>query len=103
MGLRWILPGSALATCLWIVASAGFALYVANFGSYANTYGGLAGVIVFLIWIWLTNLAVLFGAQFGAELERTGAATASASAQGPVAAHRPAGRIAKRCAVRLPL
>ena len=84
LGLRWILPGSLLATLLWIVASAGFAAYVANFGSYANTYGGLAGVVVFLIWIWLTNLAVLFGAQFGAELERTGAAATSTSAQVPV-------------------
>jgi membrane protein len=76
VGLQWILPGSLLATVLWIIASAGFAAYVANFGSYANTYGGLAGVIVFLIWIWLTNVAVLFGAQFAAELERTAAAAA---------------------------
>ena len=77
-GMRWILPGSLVATLVWIVASAGFAVYVANFGSYSNTYGTLAGVIIFLIWIWLTNLAVLFGAQFAAELERTGAATSRA-------------------------
>ena len=73
-GLRWILPGSALATGVWLLASAGFSLYVANFGSYANTYGSLAGVIVFLIWLWLTNIAVIFGAQFARELERTAAA-----------------------------
>jgi membrane protein len=78
VGLQWILPGSLLATVLWIIASAGFAAYLANFGSYSNTYGGLAGVIIFLIWIWLTNVAVLFGAQFAAELERTAAAVTSA-------------------------
>jgi membrane protein len=82
VGLRWILPGSLLATVLWIVASAGFSTYVSHFGSYANTYGGLAGVIVFLIWLWLTNVAVLFGAQFAAELERTGRAAAHATPPG---------------------
>ena len=55
---------------LWIVASAGFALYVANFGSYNKTYGALASVITFLVWLWLTNLALLIGAEFDAELER---------------------------------
>ena len=73
-GYRWILPGSLLATLLWIAASAGFSLYVANFGSYSNTYGSLAGAIVFLVWLWLTNVAIVFGAQFAAELERTGTA-----------------------------
>lgn len=76
-GLRWILPGSILATVLWLLASAGFNLYVSNFGSYANTYGSLAGAVVFLIWLWLTNQAVLFGAQFAEELERTAAAAAT--------------------------
>jgi membrane protein len=77
-GFRWILPGAALATVLWLVASAGFNLYVTNFGSYSNTYGSLAGVIVFLIWLWLTNTAILFGAQFAEELERTAAAADAA-------------------------
>ena len=81
-GLRWILPGSMLATVLWLAASAGFSLYVANFGSYSNTYGSLAGVIVFLVWLWLTNIAILFGAQFAAELERTGAAAEEATPPG---------------------
>jgi membrane protein len=81
-GMRWILPGSLLATVLWLVASAGFSLYVANFGSYSGTYGSLAGVIVFLIWLWLTNVAILFGAQFAAELERTGAAAERATPPG---------------------
>lgn len=77
-GLPWLFPASLLATLLWALGSVGFSLYVANFGSYSNTYGSLAGAVVFLIWIWLTNLALLFGAQFAAELERTAAAAAAA-------------------------
>ncbi|WP_030682863.1 YihY/virulence factor BrkB family protein [Streptomyces sp. NRRL B-1347] len=69
-GFRWISPGSAVAVVLWLIASAGFAVYVANFGSYNKTYGTLAGVIVFLVWLWLTNLAVLLGLEFDAELAR---------------------------------
>jgi membrane protein len=69
-GARWIIPGSLVATVLWIAASAGFSLYVSNFGSYSNTYGSLAGVVL-LLWLWLTNVAVVFGAQFAAELEAT--------------------------------
>jgi membrane protein len=75
-GMRWLLPGSALATLLWIVASAGFSTYVTHFGSYSNTYGSLAGVVVFLIWLWLSNSAILLGAQFAAEIERTAEAAA---------------------------
>ncbi|HSI79302.1 MAG TPA: YihY/virulence factor BrkB family protein [Solirubrobacterales bacterium] len=71
---RWILPGSILATLLWLAGSAGFSLYVSNFASYSNTYGGLAGVVVFLIWLWLSNMTVLLGACFSAELERTAVA-----------------------------
>ncbi len=67
---RWISAGAVLAILTWILASAAFALYVSNFGSYNKTYGALAGVIVFLLWLWLTNLALLFGAEFDAELER---------------------------------
>jgi membrane protein len=69
-GLRWITPGSVLAVLLWIAASAGFALYVANFGSYNKTYGALAGVVVFLLWLWISNIAILLGAELNAELER---------------------------------
>jgi membrane protein len=68
---RWISPGSVVAVVLWIVASAAFAFYVANFGSYNKTYGALAGVIVFLLWLWISNIAVLLGAEFNAELERS--------------------------------
>jgi membrane protein len=70
-GFPWISPGGALAVVLWLVLSAGFAFYVANFSSYNKTYGSLAGVIVFLVWLWLSNLAILIGAEFNAELERT--------------------------------
>jgi membrane protein len=56
---------------IWIVASALFALYVAKFASYNKTYGSLGGVVVFLVWLWITNLAVLFGAEFNSELQRS--------------------------------
>lgn len=69
-GFRWLTPGSALAVVLWVAASAGFAFYVSNFASYNKVYGSLAGVIVFLVWLWISNLAVLLGAEFDAELAR---------------------------------
>ncbi|MGU3290844.1 YihY/virulence factor BrkB family protein [Williamsia sp. M5A3_1d] len=67
---RWISAGAVLAIVVWIVASVAFALYVANFSSYNKTYGALAGVIIFLLWLWLTNLSLLFGAEFDSELTR---------------------------------
>ncbi|MGZ4167996.1 MAG: YihY/virulence factor BrkB family protein [Solirubrobacteraceae bacterium] len=69
-GFRWVSPGSILAVVLWIAASALFALYVAEFSSYNKTYGALASVIVFLVWLWITNIAILLGAELNAELER---------------------------------
>jgi membrane protein len=69
-GFRWITPGSVVALVLWVAASALFAFYVANFSSYNATYGSIAAVIVFLVWLWITNLAILFGAELNAELER---------------------------------
>jgi membrane protein len=69
-GFRWITPGSILAVALWIVASAAFAIYVANFSSYNRTYGALAGVVIFLVWLWISNIAVLLGVEFDAELQR---------------------------------
>ena len=69
-GFRWVSPGGLLAVVLWLAASAGFALYVANFGSYNKTYGSLAAVIVFLVWLWISNIAILLGAEFDAELQR---------------------------------
>jgi membrane protein len=69
-GIKSVLPGGILAVILWIVVSAGFAFYVASFGSYNKTYGALGGVIVFLVWLWLTNLAILLGAEFNAERAR---------------------------------
>lgn len=67
---RWISPGSVVAVLAWILASAAFGLYVANFGSYSATYGSLAGMIVFLLWLWISNNALLFGQELNAELER---------------------------------
>jgi len=67
---QWVSPGSIVAVVLWIVASALFAFYVGNFGSYNKTYGTLGGVIVFLTWLWITNVVILFGAELNAEVER---------------------------------
>ncbi|MGI5150147.1 YihY/virulence factor BrkB family protein [Plantactinospora sp. CA-294935] len=69
-GFRWITPGGLVAVVVWIIASAGFALYVANFGTYNKTYGTLGGVVIFFVWLWISNLAVLLGAEFDAELHR---------------------------------
>jgi membrane protein len=67
---RWISVGAFVAITVWVIASLGFGVYVANFSSYNKTYGALAGVVVFLLWLWITNLALLFGAEVDAELER---------------------------------
>jgi membrane protein len=69
-GFKWISPGSVLAVIGWVLASVAFAFYVANFGSYNKTYGALAGPIVFLVWLWISNIMILLGAEFNAELER---------------------------------
>ncbi|TDB76426.1 YihY/virulence factor BrkB family protein [Micromonospora sp. KC723] len=70
-GFRWVSPGGLLAVVIWLVISGLFALYVSNLGSYNKTYGALAGVIIFLVWLWLSNIAILLGAEFDAELERS--------------------------------
>lgn len=69
-GFRWVSPGALVAVAVWVIASLGFAFYVANFASYNETYGSLGAIVVFLVWLWITNLAILLGAQFDAELER---------------------------------
>ncbi|MDQ4019639.1 MAG: YihY/virulence factor BrkB family protein [Actinomycetota bacterium] len=69
-GFRWVSPGGILAVVVWIVASAAFAFYVANFGSYNKTYGSVGAVIIFLVWLWVSNVAILLGAEFNAEIER---------------------------------
>ena len=67
---RWVSLGAVVAIVTWVVVSAAFGFYVSNFGSYNKTYGSLGGVIVFLLWLWITNLALLFGAELDAETER---------------------------------
>jgi len=69
-GFRWVSPGGVLAVLVWLIASAGFGVYLANFASYNKTYGTLGGVIGFLVWLWISNIALLLGAEFDAELER---------------------------------
>jgi membrane protein len=76
---RWVTPGGLLAIVIWLVASAGFAFYVANFSSYNKTYGSLAALIIFLVWVWISNIAILLGAELNAELERGRAIAAGAS------------------------
>ncbi|MCU1526845.1 MAG: ribonuclease, partial [Frondihabitans sp.] len=67
---RWMSAGALLAIAIWFVASIGFAFYVVNFSHYNATYGALGGVIIFLLWLWITNNALLLGAEFDAEVER---------------------------------
>jgi membrane protein len=69
-GFRWVSPGGIIAVVGWLIASAAFAFYVGNFGSYNKTYGALGGVVVFLVWLWISNIVILLGAEFNAELER---------------------------------
>jgi membrane protein len=68
--VRHLVPGAVVAVVLWLIASGAFALYVANFGSYNKTYGTLAAVVVFLVWLWISNIAILFGAELNAEMAR---------------------------------
>ena len=77
---RWVGLGSLVATVLWLIGSVGFSLYVSNFGSYGKTYGALAGVVVLLLWLWLTSLIVLIGAEINSETEQQ---TARDTTQGP--------------------
>ena len=68
-GFRWITPGGLFAVVLWLIASGLFAFFVANFSSYNKTYGALASVVIFLVWLWISNIAILLGAELNAELE----------------------------------
>jgi membrane protein len=69
-GFKWVTVGGTLAVVVWVIASLLFAFYAANFGSYDKTYGTLGGVVVFLVWLWITNIAILLGAQLNAERAR---------------------------------
>jgi membrane protein len=69
-GFRWVTPGGIFAVVAWLVASAAFGIYVANFGSYNKTYGSLGAIVIFLVWLWLTNVAILLGAELNAEIAR---------------------------------
>lgn len=75
-GIKWVSPGGLLATLAWLVVSGLFALYVTNFSSYSKNYGPLAGLVIFLVWLWLSNIALLFGAQVNAKLEHERAVVA---------------------------
>ena len=79
--MHWLSPGAVFALLVWVIASAAFGFYVANFGSYNKTYGTLGGAISLLVWLWITNLAVLFGQQLNAEIERGRQLTAGMPAE----------------------
>ena len=68
--LRWVSWGAVIATALWLVGSAGFTLYVSNFGDFGATYGTFAGIIILMLWLFLTAIVVLLGAEINAEMER---------------------------------
>jgi len=92
-GFQWVTQGSVLATVVWLLASSGFAFYVSWFNSFNRTYGTLGGVIIFLVWMWLTNVAVLLGADFDAELRKARAALPAELDDAPVSARRPASAV----------
>ena len=79
--IQWLSPGAVAALVIWVVASAAFGFYVANFGSYNKTYGTLGGAISLLVWLWISNLAVLFGQELNAEIERGRELTAGLPAE----------------------
>lgn len=92
-GFHWMTEGSVLATIVWLLASGGFALYVSWFDSFNRTYGALGGVIIFLVWMWLTNVAVLLGADFDAELRKARTALSAELDDSTVGARRPASTV----------
>ncbi|MGZ6640049.1 MAG: YihY/virulence factor BrkB family protein, partial [Solirubrobacteraceae bacterium] len=66
----WLTPGAAVGVTLWLLASAGFSVFIGHFSSFNVTYGSFAAAIILLIWLWLTNVALLLGAELNAEIER---------------------------------
>jgi membrane protein len=82
--VRWVSVGAVVATVIWLVASVGFSLYVDNFGKYGKTYGALAGVVVLLLWLWITMYIVLLGAEINAEAEQQTAEDTTKGAPRPL-------------------
>jgi membrane protein len=81
---RWITPGAIVGVLLWIIATAVFFVYVSNFSSYSATYGAFAGAVVLLIWIWLTNTIMLFGAELNAVVDLRRTPSKGVNYEGPV-------------------
>jgi len=81
---RWITPGAVVGVVLWIVASLGFFFYVSNFSSYSATYGAFAGAVILLVWLWVTNVAFLFGAELNAVVDLRRARHLPENYDGPV-------------------
>jgi membrane protein len=81
---RWVTSGAIIATVLWLIGSAGFTLYVENFGNFGETYGTFAGIIVLMLWLFLSAFVVLLGAEINAELERQTARDTTEGAPRPI-------------------
>jgi membrane protein len=79
---RWLTPGASFAVAVWAITTALFGLYIAHFGSYDKTYGTLGAIITFLVWVWLTNIAMLLGIELDSEIERERQLAADPTAQG---------------------
>lgn len=82
--IRWVSVGAGIATLLWIVASVGFSIYVSQFGSYAKTYGAIAGIVILLLWLFITAYAILLGAEINAESEQQTVADTTKGAPQPI-------------------
>jgi len=82
-GFRWITPGGMLAVLVWLIASGGFALYVANFNNYSATYGTLGAVIILMLWFYLTGAAILVGGEVNSEIEKAAAKAGEPEAKLP--------------------
>jgi membrane protein len=82
--IRWVSVGAGIATLLWIVASVGFSIYVSQFGSYAKTYGAIAGIVILLLWLFITSYAILLGAEINAESEQQTVADTTKGAPQPL-------------------
>src|SRR5690606_8657708 len=85
---KWLTPGAIVACVIWIAASIGFSIYVRNFGSYNESFGSMAGVIILLMWLWISAFIVLLGAELNAEIEAQTSADTTVGPEEPMGVRR---------------